>query len=612
MEPGETYEFGPFRLEIATGRLLRGSEVIPLAPKTFDVLVLLVRNAGRLVDKREIMQALWPDTVVEEANLTQQIFLLRKILGEQPGRGPYVETVPRRGYRFVAPVRRPGEPPPAPRARRWAALTASAVAVIAALVAARTLGHSPEAGRRVTIAVLPFENVSGKPAEDYFSDGFMAELIVALGRVDPAHIAVIARTSAMTYQGTKKNVQQIGRELGADYVVEGTAGREGALARITAELIEVRRQTQLWAESYKRPFGDTVAVQEEIVDAVAGHVGAPARRQRRVAAARRPVSPRAYELYLQGRYFWNKRTPDGVSKAREYFERAIAEDPSYASPYVGLVDAYVVLASYDLMPKWEQLRKAHEALDKAAALEDLGEVHTSRAFLYAIDCRWADAEAEFKRAIELSPNYPTAHHWYAIVLKDFGRFDEALREIRRARELDPLSLVINADIALILYWAHRFDDMIDACQKTLELDPTFNLAHYYLGYAYDQKGMYDEAIREYRQLPQASHVLMMLGRAYALSGRRKEALEVLEQLKKMSASPERFAVLYAALGDAEQAAHWTELRWPGRPACGVQLVFDPRYDGVREAPQFRELIRRAAEAGASPVRPSFPSRRPAS
>ncbi len=452
-----------------------------------------------------------------------------------------------------------------------------------------------------SLAVLPLESLSSDASQDYFADGMTDELISDLGQISA--LRVISRTSVMAYKHARKPLPQIARELNVDAVVEGTVLRSGDQVRITAQLIEASSDKHLWSQSYQGELRDTLALQGKVARAIADQIRINLNSQEQAALKNvRVVNPEAYESYLKGRYFWNKRTADGLKVALAYFNQAIDEDAKYAQSYSGLADTYALLGDwqYAAMTPKEALPKAKAAAIKALELDSaLGEAHNSLAFcLDGFDWDFDSAGKEFRRAIELNPGYATAHHWYAWHLSLLGRYDEAIVEMRKAENLDPLSLIINADLAELLVLAHSYDESIRQSRKTIEMDPTFALAHNQLGQAYLQKQMHDEAIAELQKAVQLSAgsptCIANLARVYAASGKRSEAAKLLSDLKKRSnpgySHASEIAVIYAALGDKNQAMTWLEKGYEERFNPGVLLR--PGFDPLRSDPRFQDLVRR--------------------
>src|SRR5205823_1736514 len=429
--------------------------------------------------------------------------------------------------------------------------------------------HAALPADKIMLAVLPFENLTGDSRQEYLSDGLTEEMITQLGRMHAEQLGVIARTSAMQYKKTQKGMDQIGRELGVAYVLEGSLRRAGDRVRVSAQLIQVRDQTHLWAESYERDLRDILALQSDVAQAIAQEIDLTLspQQQARMASAR-PIDPRAYELYSKGRYFWNKRSEEGYTRAIQYFQQAIARDSEYAPAYAGLADTYALLGSMPNveLPRSEAMPRARAAALKALELDEgLADAHTSLAFVRMhFEWDWPVAKREFARALELNPGYATAHHWYAFWLIAQGRAEEALREIRLAQQLDPLSLIINTDVGEMLYYARRYDEALEQGRRTLELDPGFTLAHRLVGVAYLGTGQVPAAIQELEATARVAgpraDVLSSLGFVYGEAGRTQAARKVLEQLEQ-AAQVQRgmdhsISVVLGALGDKDRAFAW--------------------------------------------------------
>jgi tetratricopeptide (TPR) repeat protein len=407
----------------------------------------------------------------------------------------------------------------------------------------------------------------------------------------------------MQYKGAKRPLPQIARELGVDGIVEGSVLRVGDRVRITAQLIQAEQERHLWAESYERDLRDILALQSEVARAIASEIKVKLtpQEQTRLASAR-PVNPEAHKAYVMGRYFWNKRTEDGLKKAVEHFEQAVEHDPSYAAAWAGLADCYNMLANFDFVPPREGFPKAKAATTKALELDGtLAEGHTSLAFVkdnYEWD--WAGAEREFKLAIELNPNYATAHHWYSDHLSIVGRDEEAIAEIKRAQLLDPLSLIISAVAGCRFYSARRYDEAVEQLRETLEMGASFPPAHFWLGRTYEEMGQYESAIAEDQKataaLGSGAYALAALGHAYAASGKRNEALRILadlnERRKTTYVSPYAIGVLHLGLDQRDRALEWLERAYDERDVSMVEIKYDPRLDPLRSDPRFQDLLRR--------------------
>jgi TolB-like protein/DNA-binding winged helix-turn-helix (wHTH) protein/Flp pilus assembly protein TadD len=612
--------FGVFDLDLRTGELRKHGLRVRLQRQPFEVLALLIERAGDVVSREELQQKLWPsNTFVDfEHGLNKAINKIREALGDSADAPRFVETVARRGYRFLADVKvaasapvaivEPPRPAPAPAVvvaerPRWNwAVVFSVLGVLATAGIVWGL-HSARPARSAihSLAVLPLESLSPDPSQDYFTDGMTDELITELGRISA--LRVISRTSVMGYKHTRKALRDIARELDVDAVVEGTVLRSGDVVRITAQLIDATSDSHLWSDSYQGELRNALTLQNSVARAIAGQIRVNLNAREQVAFQNAPVvNPAAYESYLKGRYFWNKRTANGLSTALAYFNQAVEEDPGYARAYSGLADTYALLGDwqYAVMTATEALPKAKDAATKAIALDpNLGEGHNSLAFcLDGFDWNFAEAGKEFERAIDLNPGYATAHHWYAWHLALFRRYDEALVEMRKAQSLDPLSLVINADLAELLALAHADDEAIRQSRKTLELDPSFGLAHNHLGQVYLQKHAINEAIVELQKAVAlsggAATCIANLGRAYVAAGRRNDAVALLEDLKKRSNAlhpyASEIAVIDAALGDRDEAMAWLERGASERFNPGVLLR--PGLDPLRADPRFVDLMRR--------------------
>jgi TolB-like protein/Tfp pilus assembly protein PilF len=451
------------------------------------------------------------------------------------------------------------------------------------------------------LAVLPLESLSSDASQDYFADGMTDELISDLGQISA--LRVISRTSVMGYKHARKPLPQIARELNVDAVVEGTVLRSGEQVRITAQLIEASSDKHLWSQSYEGELRDTLALQSKVAGAIADQIRINLNPQERAALKTvRTVKPNAYESYLKGRYFWNKRTADGLKVALAYFNQAIDEDPNYAPAHSGLADTYALLADweYGVMTPKEALPKAKAAAIRALELDGtLGEAHTSLAFcLDVFDWDLDSAGKEFRRAIELNPSYATAHQWYAAHLVVLGRNAEAIAEMRTAEALDPLSLIISADLADFLVIARSYDESIRESRKTIELDPNFALAHNQLGQAYLQQHMLKEAVAELQEGARLSGgsptIIAGLARAYVASGQRNEATKLLDDLKKRSnpssSHASEIAAIYVALGDPDQAMDWLDKGYDER--FNPSVLLRPGFDPLRSYPRFQDLLRR--------------------
>jgi TolB-like protein/DNA-binding winged helix-turn-helix (wHTH) protein/Flp pilus assembly protein TadD len=631
-QPDGRLRFGVFEVDLRAGELRKHGLRIRLQEQPFQVLAMLLEHPGQVVTREELQKKLWPaDTFVDfDHGLNKAVNKIRDALGDSAESPRFVETVARRGYRFLAeakaadaaPVRSPELAPaqlpaaetrdraelvgtPAAPQRRlpplaWKISALVLVAVIAAFAVWKTHSRNLPTSAIHSLAVLPLESLSNDASQDYFADGMTDELISDLGQISA--LRVISRTSVMAYKHARKPLPQIARELNVDAIVEGTVLRSGDQVRITAQLIDATADKHLWSQSYEGELKDTLALQNQVAQAIADQIRIKLNPQEQAALKiARVVNPEAYESYLKGRYFWNKRTPDSLKVALAYFNQAIDEDANYAQAYSGLADTYALLGDwqYAVMTPKEALPKAKAAAIKALELDSkLSEAHNSLAFCFdAFDWDLESAGKEFQRSIELNPGYATAHHWYAWHLGLLGRYDEAIEEMRKAKNLDPLSLIINADLAELLVIAHVYDESISQSRKTIEMDPNFALAHNQLGQAYLQKHLNVEAIAELQKAVEISGgsptCIANLARAYAASGKTSEAVRLLSDLKNHSnrsySDASEIAVVYAALGDKDQAMHWLEIGYEERFNPGVLLR--PGFDPLRSDPRFQDLLR---------------------
>ena len=610
-QPAGRAHFGVFEVDLRAGELRKNGLRIRLQEQPFQVLAILLERPRGLVTRDELRKRLWPaDTFVDfDHGLNKAISKIREALGDSAENPRFVETVARRGYRFLAEVTVLDELPakPAVRQRRppwplaWKISGFAMALVLVSLTAWIFRSRIRPPSGIQSLAVLPLESLSGDASQDYFADGMTDELITDLGQISA--LRVISRTSVMSYKGTRKPLQQIARELNVDAVVEGTVLRSGQQVRITAQLIQASADKHLWAQSYEGDLRDTLALQNKVARAVAEQIRINLNPQEQAALKNvKVVNPDAYEAYLKGRYFWNKRTADGLKKAIDYFNQAIEKDPNYAQAYTGLADSYALLGDWEygvLAPK-EAFPRAKAAATKALELDStLGEAHTSLAFsLDLFDWDWGSAEKEFRRAIELNPGYATAHQWYAWHLIVLGRNGEAIAEMRKAQNLDPLSLIISADMADALLITRRYDESIQQSRKTIDMDPNFAVAHYQLGQAFVQRHMYNEAIAELQKAIEFSGgnptCTSNLAYAYAVSGRRKEAVKILNELKKRSnhgfSNASEIALIYTGLDEKDQAMAWLERAYEER--FNPSILQRPAFDPLRSDPRFQDLLRR--------------------
>lgn len=470
-------------------------------------------------------------------------------------------------------------------------------------LAVPALGARRPSARKIMLAVLPFENLSRDPGQEYFSDGLTEEMITQVGRLYPERLGVIARTSAMNYKGAHRRIDDIGRELGVEYILEGCVRRDADRVRINAQLVQVSDQTHLWADSFDRRVSDIFALQSEVAGCIARALAVELLPTQKEALGRVPTtSSEAHSAYLKGRYYWNRRTTDSLRKAIEYFEQAVARDPNYAMAYAGLADSQVLLVEYGGLPPKEAMPRAKAAAQKALDIDEtLAEGHASLALVemyYDWDC--ARAEKEFRQAIALNGNYATAHEWYADCLSAMQRHEEAIAESEQAQVLDPLSLIIHADLGWILFSARQYERAIGQCEKVLEMDPNFWFAHWVLGCCYSKEGRYDQAVAELEEAVALSGKNTMpiasLTQVHVLAGRKAEAALILNTLRQLSkytyASSYDLVVAYADLDERDQAFTWLEKAYQERSSWLALLAVDPRLDSLRSDPRFQGLFQR--------------------
>jgi TolB-like protein/DNA-binding winged helix-turn-helix (wHTH) protein/Flp pilus assembly protein TadD len=638
--PSGRVRFGAFEVDLRSGELHKQGIKIKLHDQPFQILAMLLEHPGELVTREQFQQKLWPvNTFVDfDVGLNSAIKRLRDALGDSAEDPRFVETLPRRGYRFIAPVEGqktspPGElsaevtnPPPTQlglRLTSWrrlllpALLVLTLVAVFFSSVRAWR-GHSAVSRIR-SLAVLPLENLSGDPSQEYFADGMTDELTTNLAKIKS--LRVISRSSAMQYKRTRKPLAEIARALSVDAVVEGSVARSGDKVRITAQLIEARTDQHVWAEEYNRDLRDVVTLQGEVARDIAQEIRiAVTPEERAQLTGPRRVNPEAYEAYLKGRYYWNKRTEEAMRRAIPYFEQSMSKDPNYPLAHDGLADCWVSLGWYGYVPPKEAYPQVKAAAMKALELDaTLGEAHASLAMASMnYDWDWLTAEREFRKAIELNPNYANAHHWYADYLSAVGRHEQAVAESKRALELDPVSPIINAWLGWRYYFARQFDQAIDQYRETLEIDPNFVPVHLVLGQAYEQKGMLKEAIAELekaaRLSPGAPLYAAALAHAYAVAGRRSEAVTLLYQMNERTqhayVSSFHVAIIYAGLGRKNETLAWLERGYQERSAWMVWLKVDPRFDFVRSDARFENLLRRLGLPVASAQVPAGAKEKP--
>jgi TolB-like protein/DNA-binding winged helix-turn-helix (wHTH) protein/Tfp pilus assembly protein PilF len=644
------YRFGCYEVRIRTRELYKHGVKLKLRPQPFQVLQLLAERAPDVVTREELRGELWSsDTFVDfEHGLNTSIKELRGVLNDSATEPRYIQTLPRLGYRMLAAVEveaaaaaRSGQvtsvsasprssasgesavatPAAVPEVadehkkhgvfNRWPSLAVTALLLLLATAATwRSLRppfpSQPPTGRMM-LAVLPFENLTGDAAQEYFSDGLTEEMISQLGRLDPQGLAVIARTSVMNYKHTQERLDQIGRELGVQYVLEGSVRRDAGTVRIAAQLIQVKDQTHLWAREYDRQLSSLLNLQGEIAQEVADEIQLTLKSEHKPATPpsalkSSPSSYEAYDLYLKGRYYWNKRTKDGFEQAIKDFQQAIAKDPNSSRAYAGLADAYALSGSYGYASPGDMMPKARSAALKALQLDEkLAEAHASLALITEFyDWDWQAGEKEFRRAIELDPNYATAHHWYAEYLSFQGRFDEALAESEQARRLDPLSVIIGADRGYIFYYSRQYERAIEQFGSALAMDPSIGRAFEIVD-AFAQQRRFNEAfaqIESWRSARQQDLAWTWAKEAYVSGragdpGRAQRAFRELNNLKplwRMDPAPPLVSA-YLGLGRNDQALTTLETAYRQHSTILASLKVDPIYDPLRGDPRFKRLLK---------------------
>jgi DNA-binding winged helix-turn-helix (wHTH) protein/TolB-like protein len=610
-QENRSYEFGRFRLKVAERVLLRDGEIVPLTPKVFDILLTLVEKSGQVVSKDELMKRVWPDTFVEEGNLTQNISLLRKALGETPEGMQFIETVPRRGYRFVADINEATDLEPveiraatteipaaavtaAPARRRTPAFVLAAGVVVTTLVGLFYFTGWSKAGNTSaiqSIAVLPFVDESADPDAAYINDKIAESLINSLSKLPK--LRVVPRSMVESYKG-QIDLRKVGEDLKVRAVVTGRMRRHGDIISIQANLIDVENVAQLWGQHYDHKVSDVMLVQDDISRDIFENL-------RLKLNVEEKKQLEAYRLYLKGRNAWNKRTGDALQEAIDFFNQAIAIDPNYGAAYAGLADCYNMSVVYGRLQPKEGFPKAKEAAAKALEIdESSAEAHSSMAF---IKFRWdwdrTATEQEFQTAIKLKPAYAPAHQWYSSYLVAVERFDEAIAEAKRTEELEPLSFVASSHLGWIYYLSGQNDKAIEQCRKILERDPSSFPARRYLGLAYEAKGMYPEAIGEFQtgvKLSGSPLMLALLGHAYAVAGKKTEAQQVLNDLQQLQeqryVSPYTVAAIYAGLGDDDQAFKWLDRAVEERDIWLMNLKVDPVFAKLRSQRKFTDTLAR--------------------
>jgi DNA-binding winged helix-turn-helix (wHTH) protein/TolB-like protein/Tfp pilus assembly protein PilF len=624
------YEFGAFRVDAVERLLWRDQQPITVSGKTFDVLLLLLEHSGHLVEKSELLREVWKDTCVEDGNVAVTISMLRKALGDDGSCDPYIQTVAKRGYRFVAPVRESHEfernaeptgipssggnrkqpfpklavepiPPAQPRQLRRSWITVGAIALLASFVAIALVAVQRSRAQRPgirSIAVLPFRALAADPPTSA-GVALADAIIVDLGAI--VDIDVRPTSAVQQYANFGTDPLAVGKAQKVDAVLTGTVDHIADRLRVDVRFVRVADSSLIWTQRFERPYASRSPVDDEIAEEVsrglAKQLGLRAR-----TVQRHQQNLKAYQLYMQGRYFWNKRTEDGLRRSIEYFQQATMEDPQYAAAYAGLADSYALLSSYGVESAEQAYPNAKAAAYKALQLDpSLGEAYTSLGMVsFYYEWNWPQAEHEFQRAIALNPNYPLAHTWYALELAAIGRCSEAIREVQRAYDLDPLSLSVNTEVGRVFYWCRRYDQASVALHKALDLDPYFARAHTRLGMVYSAQGDFRGAIREFEQARQLSgpepYLDGLVAYAQASSGQTRLARKTLNDLMQRSRVQfvPAFSIALVCLGlrDRDVALDWLAKAYQDRSTYMVYAKSDPILDTLRPDPRFSDLLKR--------------------
>ena len=576
MKTKHIYEFGPYRLDADEKVLLRDGQAVPIPPKDLETLLVLVERSGHIVEKDELLGKVWPGVFIEEGNLARHIFNLRQVLGEGPEGRKYIETVPKRGYRFVgllsehdepaqAEVAAPVTDQPQPRIGRkrnlWLWLLAVVLVVAAALVGWRFWLARNSPSRQVMLAVLPFANLSGDANEDYFADGLTEEMIAQLGQLQPARLGVIARTSIVRYKNTKESISQIGQELGVGYLLEGSVRRANGRVRITAQLIQATPQTHVWAETYERPLTDVLNIQREIAERVTHSLSSELLPVAATSSQPAHVNLESYDKYLLGLHELEQGTRGSVFKAIQYFQDGIKLDPNDARLYSALAEAYNSATTYYSSPA-EVMPRAKDAAQRAVELDpSLSSAHVKLGYVHLFfDWDWAAAEKEYRRALEINPSLPDAQLGYADYLATLGHFDEALSRVQQAYLHDPLAIESRKEALWIYYFSGRMPETIDQCRKAMELAPADGVPYIVLAIAYARMGNHAETLRVANDAVRVADFpsgLATTASALAQVGEKAKATQVLnkalQEAKQHYVCRFLVATTYMELGEKEKA-----------------------------------------------------------
>jgi TolB-like protein/DNA-binding winged helix-turn-helix (wHTH) protein/Tfp pilus assembly protein PilF len=603
--------FADFEIDRQTSELHKAGVKLKLSGQPLQLLIILLDRPGEMVTREELQKRLWPDTFVDvDHNLNTAVNKIREVLGDSAEHPHFVETLPRRGYRFIAPVEGSGIAPPpregrrGPRLHRWLILAGACVLLLGALAWFawdRRASHRSVAGEPPinSVAVLPLTDLGADTSESYFADGMTEELITELGRL--SSIRIISRTSIMQFKKSLRSLPEIGRQLNVDALVEGTVRRFGDRVRITVRLVSTTPEHLIWQKSYESDLRDVLMLQRDVARDIADNIQTKlAQRQVPDTAPYKRLDPEAHEDYLRGRYFLARRTAESMNTAVDYFQRAVQRDPQYAQAYVGLAETYGLLGSYELLPPEKSFPLAIKFANKALELDDtLSEAYSARATAecyYEFD--WAAADRDFRRAIALDPSSASAHHQYGEYFTSVGKGERAIAELKIARELDPLSLPLFSTIGRMYREAHQYDEAAKQCKQSLVLDPNFSMGHWCLGQVYLAKRQYAEATSELlraNELGTTPLIVCDLGCAYAASGKRTEARAILNSLESKSqfsyVSPYLIGSIYSQLGEKDEAFNWLEKAFAQRDGISY-LVADPMMDPLRSDPRYAHFVQR--------------------
>jgi TolB-like protein/DNA-binding winged helix-turn-helix (wHTH) protein/tetratricopeptide (TPR) repeat protein len=625
--------FGSFEFDAKAGELRKHGLRVKLQGQPVEMLAILLEHAGQVVTREALQKRLWPaNTYVDfEQSLNAAMKRLRAALRDSADAPLFIETLPRRGYRFIAPVTRPTEdvpqpgssyhepaplerdiPKPVPQqpTNRRQFVVVAVTAVVAVLVLLFIISANPSgvsetlrarllSGKIRSLAVLPLVNLSSDSEQDYFVDGMTDALRERLEGI--SSLRVISRTSSMHYRGSSKPLREIARELNVDAVVDGSVLNSGERVRINVELIQAGMDRHMWSNSYEGDLRDVFILQASVAGKIADEIRVTLTPPDRGRLARaRTIDPDAYQAYSKGRFWWNKRTEEDLKKAIGFFQQAVDKDPNYALAYDGLADCWIPLGWYGFVAPSEAFPRAKQAIINALSLDDsLAEAHTSLAFVtFYYDRDWAGAEREFRRAVELNPNYANGHHWYAEFLSLVARHAQAIAESQRARELDPLSSIIDAWVSSRYYFARRYEDAVKEGRNAVDMDPNFAPAHLVLGHAYEQKGLLKEAVAEFEiasGLAGGSMYSASLAHALAGAGRRSEALNLLEVLrtraKRRFVSSYDLAICEIGMGNKEQTLDLLNAAIQEHSPRVAFIGVEPRFDELRADRRFAALLR---------------------